>query len=259
MVVHLTVNASIANGPETFQNNVYSIHALGKLLPLVEWTFIFIPLLFHAIFGVVIVAGGVPNTSHYPYSANWRYTLQRATGIIAFFFIMYHVLHMHGWFHAGWWLDYVAKPLGGAQFRPYNAPSTAGAALQGWLMVSVYAIGVLASVFHLANGIWTMGITWGVWTSPLGQKRALRICTVFGLVLAVIGMTGLVEMRKYGSKEKIAEIQEIESRMYDARVEAGSVLPDEHKRIGDHDHDPSDSKAADNETVEADLSNGPQL
>ena len=25
----------------------------------------------------------------------------------------------------------------------------------------VYAIGVLASVYHLANGLWTMGITWG--------------------------------------------------------------------------------------------------
>ena len=130
MVIHLVTNASVLESPATFQKNVYTIHSLGALLPFVEWMFIFIPLLFHAIIGMVIVAGAMPNTNHYRYAANYRYTLQRATGMIAFVYIMLHVFHMHGWFHNAWWLEYVANPRGGAQFKPYNAASTAGLALQ---------------------------------------------------------------------------------------------------------------------------------
>ena len=71
MCVHLLVNASVNNGAATFQDAVYQIHSLGRLLPIVEWVFIFIPILFHAIVGVVIVAGGLPNNSSYPYRKNF--------------------------------------------------------------------------------------------------------------------------------------------------------------------------------------------
>ena len=57
--------------------------------------------------------------------------LQRVTGLVAFVFIVLHVFHMHGWFHADVWLRNVAQPLGGAQFRPYNAASTLGAGHAG--------------------------------------------------------------------------------------------------------------------------------
>jgi succinate dehydrogenase / fumarate reductase cytochrome b subunit len=99
MVIHLLTNASILNGVSTFQRNVNTIHSLGRILPLVEWTFIFIPLLFHAIIGVMIIRSGVSNTSHYPYTNNYRYTLQRVSGVVALLFILWHVFHMHGWFH----------------------------------------------------------------------------------------------------------------------------------------------------------------
>ena len=91
MVVHLVTNATVLNGPGAFQGNVHKIHSLGKALPLVEWTFIFIPILFHAIVGIWIVAGMNPNTSHYPYAANRRYTMQRITGMIAFFLSLIHI------------------------------------------------------------------------------------------------------------------------------------------------------------------------
>ncbi len=58
MVVHLTTNASLLNAPETFQRAVYLIHSPGKLLPLIEWGFIFAPLVFHAVLGVWIAKTG---------------------------------------------------------------------------------------------------------------------------------------------------------------------------------------------------------
>jgi succinate dehydrogenase / fumarate reductase, cytochrome b subunit len=230
MVVHLVTNATVLNGPGAFQGNVYKIHSLGRFLPAVEWMFIFIPILFHAIVGIWIVAGMNPNTSHYPYAANRRYTMQRITGMIAFFFIMWHVFQMHGWFHFEGWITDVAHPYGGAQFRPFNAASTAGRALQSGIVLVLYIIGVLSCVYHLANGIWTMGITWGVWTSPVAQVRAFRVCAVFGILLAVVSMGALGGMRAEGNGEEYKKASEIENRMYEAKVQSGEVLPDDHKR-----------------------------
>jgi len=232
MVVHLLVNASVQNGPGTFQEAVYQIHSLGRLLPFVEWTFIFIPILFHAIFGVVIIAGGLPNTGQYPTASNIRYTLQRVTGILAFLFIVWHVFHMHGWIHADWWIDGVAKNLGGAKFRPFNAASSAGLALQSFAVIVGYVIGVLACVFHLANGIWTMGITWGVWTSPAAQRRANWVCTAFGIGLAVVSLAALQGMWASGHGEGLQESLVVEDKQYEAGIDSGRLQANEHKRSG---------------------------
>ena len=231
MVVHLLTNASVLESAAKFQLNVYMIHSLGTILPIVEWGFIFIPILFHALFGMVIIMGGLPNTRSYPYEANVRYTLQRATGVIAFFFIVWHVFHLHGWIHADWWITGVAKPLGGAQFKPYNAASTAGMALQSGIVVLLYAIGILASVFHLANGIWTMGITWGVWVSPSAQKKALNVCGVFGVLLGIVGLSALYGMWNTGRGEALEQAMQAEDTIYDAKLELGEIKPTPEKRL----------------------------
>jgi|TARA_B100000809_G_scaffold163923_1_gene161277 succinate dehydrogenase / fumarate reductase cytochrome b subunit len=114
MVLHLVANASVWDSPGTFQRNVYQIHSLGRLLPGVEWTFIFLPILFHAVIGVVIIRGGLPNSTTFAHAKNYRYTLQRATGMIAFVFIFAHVFHMHGWFHFDAWREHVAQAMYGA-------------------------------------------------------------------------------------------------------------------------------------------------
>ncbi|MEQ8848284.1 succinate dehydrogenase cytochrome b558 subunit [Botrimarina sp.] len=238
MCVHLVTNASVLNGPETFQENVYRIHGLGKLLPLVEWLFIFLPLIFHAVVGVWIVTTGVPNTSNYAYGANWRYTLQRASGMVALVFILYHVFHMHGWLHFDWWLA-MAEPLGGAKFAPFNAPSTAGAALQNPLIIAFYAVGIVASVFHLANGLWTMGITWGAWTSAAAQRKALYACGVFGFALLAVGLSALVGMVGVGSGEGFEQARQIEEQMFKYKVEAGLIPADSHKKVHEGDDLPA--------------------
>jgi succinate dehydrogenase / fumarate reductase, cytochrome b subunit len=145
-------------------------------------------------------------------------------------FIFWHVFHMHGWFHGEGWVKNVVEPYGGGLFRPYNAASSAGLALQNFVVAALYAIGVLSCVFHLANGIWTMGITWGVWTSPAAQQRALWACGVFGVLLGIVGLSALGGMRAVGSVEAVEQARQIEGRMYQHRVEAGDVTPDPHKR-----------------------------
>lgn len=235
MVVHLLTNASVLDSPATFQRAVYQIHSLGTVLPMVEWAFIFAPILFHAILGVVIIRGGLPNSGTYRYTSNLRYTLQRATGMIAFVFIVWHVFHMHGWFHFEGWIKNLAEPLGGAQFRPYNAASTLALAMRGFVIPVLYAIGMLSCVFHLANGIWTMGITWGVWTTPAAQWRATIACGIFGVLLAGVGMGALGGAKTVDVKQA----RDIEDRMYQSKTASGEVDPGRglHKRVEGHRDD----------------------
>ena len=63
-------------------------------------------------------------------------------------------------------------------------------------MVAIfYAICVLATVFHFSNGLWTLGITWGLWTSPAAMRRANVISIVIGVGLATAGLGALAGMR----------------------------------------------------------------
>ena len=183
LVVHLLTNASILAGDDgrTFQSRVDMIHSLGPLLVPVEVAFIFLPMLFHAVVGFVIIANGMPNVGSYAYVGNVRYTLQRATGMIAFAFIVWHIAQLH-------WLG---KPFGGGRFDPHHAASTAAVALQPTLVSILYTIGVLSTVFHFANGLWTLGITWGLWTSPAAMRRANAVSIVVGLGLAAAGLGAL--------------------------------------------------------------------
>ena len=196
LCIHLATNASILDGVQTFQDRVNQIHSLGETtLLMLEWAFIFLPILFHGLVGMLIVTRGRRNLKHYPYPENWRYTLQRTSGVIAMAFILWHVFHMHGWLRMEWWTKYVAQPLGGAEFDPHAAGTAATAIQASPLIAGIYVVGIVACVYHLANGLWTMGITWGLWTSPAAQRRANIPCALFGLALGAVGLGALLGMQ----------------------------------------------------------------
>ncbi|TWT66573.1 succinate dehydrogenase cytochrome b558 subunit [Allorhodopirellula solitaria] len=236
MCIHLVTNASLMGGAAPFQHAVFWIHSLGPALPILEWGGIFLPLLFHAIIGVWIIRTGKSNTSQYSFTSNKRYKWQRWTGLIAFVFLMFHVLHLHGWFHITPWLA-VMQPLGFAQFYPYNAASSLAAAMDQWIWgfwPAFYLVGVMATVYHLANGLWTAGITWGLWTSATAMQRATKVCTVFGVLLGMVALTAWWAAVSMGPAD-IAAAREKEQEMYDAAVATGLAFDDPHKRAG-NDH-----------------------
>ncbi|HRX86138.1 MAG TPA: succinate dehydrogenase cytochrome b558 subunit [Phycisphaerae bacterium] len=181
---HLIVNATVLAGGDKFQFMVDQIHQLQKagLLFVVEMAFIFLPLAFHAVYGVVIALSADMNAREYRYGPNIRYTLQRWTGIIAFAFIMFHVWQMH-------WLG---EPFGGSMFKPHDAPASTAAAIQAsWWFITFYIVGVTASVYHLSNGIWTALITWGITIGQRAQRISGYFCTAFGVALLLVGMGAL--------------------------------------------------------------------
>lgn len=185
LCIHLSVNATILAGPDAFQYAVHQIHKLDNLgiLKVVEVLFILLPILFHAAIGIVIWLSGKPDLSAYRYGSHYRYVLQRWTGIIAFLFILVHLWQLH------WVIP------GGVEFDPHAAAASTVSAMSAAWVAPVYAIGVLCAVYHLANGIWTFLITWGVTIGPRSQQLSGRVCLVIGIVLGLLGMGALIKLK----------------------------------------------------------------
>ena len=230
MTVHLATNASLLNGTQTFQRAVFLIHSPGKLLPLIEWGLIFTPLIFHAVIGVWIAKSGKSNSRQYKFRSNKRYTWQRWSGFIALVYLFVHILHLHGWFHISAW-EAIIRPLGFGMFRPFNAASSLVRAMQEWGLIwpAFYLVGMLACVYHLANGLWTSGITWGLWISPTAQARASKLCTAVGCGLAVLGVSAWWAAVS-PSPQTTVDMEVVENRMYEAAVDSGMVTPNLEKR-----------------------------
>ena len=181
LIVHLLVNATIAQGGSVYQLQVDKIHSL-PMLPVIEWMFIYLPIIFHTVYGIWITLTGQPNVDRYPYAKNWFYTLQRASAAIIVIFMLLHVLSLK---YGMLGLNY--------RFEPERALGTVGRHFDhGWLVWIVYPIGILASCYHLANGFWTAAITWGLTISAAAQRRWGYVCAGLFLLTFIAGILALV-------------------------------------------------------------------
>jgi succinate dehydrogenase / fumarate reductase cytochrome b subunit len=79
-------------------------------------------------------------------------------------------------------------------------------------------------VFHLANGIWTFGITWGIWITPAAQRWATVACLVFGLGLSVVGLSAL---GGFAWVVDVKQAREVEDKMLKARLDSGEITPEQ--------------------------------
>lgn len=234
LLFHLTTNASIVwgmldsregataleRGVRTFQAEVDFIHSTPFLL-LVEVFGLWLPIAFHSVLGVYYARTGRPNTGAYPYQANWRYTLQRTSGYIGVLFIFYHVATLRwGW---TWMVP------GGVEWKHNFAASTMAQILRGgeqWTaagaVVSVaYFLCVSMLVFHLANGLWTSAITWGLTISARAQKQWGYVCAGVGAALMLAGWASVLGFATIDP----AKAREIELRHAAGKGGVAEVLP----------------------------------
>ena len=90
LLEHILSNFEALKGPAAYAAQVKFLNSL-PLVRVLEWTFIFIPILYHAFYGVYIWLRGKSNVVYYPWAGNWMYVSQRWTGLIAFLYIGQHV------------------------------------------------------------------------------------------------------------------------------------------------------------------------
>lgn len=230
---HLTTNSSIVwgnvlrdshygtaghAGVETFQHEVNFIHDLPALI-LIEIFVLWLPIAYHALFGLYIATTGKSNARHYNYQDNIRYSLQRLSGYIGILFIFLHISSLRwGWTYGG------LLPT----FDPQHAASTTAAHFQGGLrgtsITIFYLVCVLSLVFHFANGLWTAAITWGLTITVEAQKRWGYVCAAIGLALsgaAVLAIFGFATLDQ--DKARSVETMMLSGGAHSVEAETGGA------------------------------------
>ena len=163
--VHLYTNSTALNGPKVFNDHVGGIHEMPYLL-FVEILGIFVPLLFHSIYGILISGEAKVNAGAYPYARNWFYVLQRFTGAYLFFFLLFHILN----FRFGLIPGLNMTPVAGNADKAFAIVSGEFASP---VILAVYILGLLCTAWHLSYGFFLFAVDWGLVIGEKAQKFAL--------------------------------------------------------------------------------------
>src|SRR5436190_6616765 len=178
--VHLYTNSAALNGPKVFNDHVQDIHNMAYLL-FIEIFGIFIPLLFHSVYGILISGEAKPNVLNYGYARNWFYVFQRATGIFLFIFLLFHILN----FRFGLIPGLNMTPVAGNADQAYAIVSREFQI--GWVL-AFYFLGVAATAWHLAYGFFLFAVDWGFMIGEKAQGVLLKASLGFAVFLSLIGM-----------------------------------------------------------------------
>ena len=178
--VHMYTNSTALSGAKVFNEHVQDIHNIPYLL-FVEVLGIFVPLLYHSIYGIIISRETRPNMGSYSYARNWFYFVQRITGAFLFFFLIFHILN----FRFGMIPGLNTTPVAGHAGSAFTIVS---AEFQNDIIFILYVLGVLATAWHLAYGIWLFAVDWGIVIGEKAQKVALYACIALAIFLGAVGI-----------------------------------------------------------------------
>lgn len=184
MIQHLTLNSFTIAGPAQFDGVIHFFEAIPKHLLLVLEIFaIWIPLLFHAVYGLFIVNRGEANyfEQKYKWSQNRMYTLQRWSGMFLFLFLAFHVATTTI-------AKYIAGNPTGIEYAAWQQKLTS----YGYILFVVYLIGILAASYHLSYGVWNFCIRWGITVSDRAQERIQKFAFGMFVVVTLLGWGALV-------------------------------------------------------------------
>ena len=190
LLEHFYTNSKALTGPGDFNNAVKDLQSIPYIL-FVEIGGIFIPLIYHAVYGLVITMEARPNNLAYPYARNWFYTIQRITGIVLFFFITFHLLNFRFGLVPGLNTMSVAH-------HPDEAFNIVAREFRIIPIFIIYMIGITATVWHLANGIWLFLVDWGIAIGERGQRLTGYACIGFGIFMLLVGINAAVAFIRPG-------------------------------------------------------------
>ncbi|MFE4713492.1 MULTISPECIES: succinate dehydrogenase cytochrome b558 subunit [Paenibacillus] len=179
---HMLTNFSaVEGGASGFTDSVLWLNSL-PLVFFLELFGIWLPLLYHGVYGLYIAYQSKPNLNRFKLERNWRYTLQRVTGVITFIFIVWHVFETRFQVTLG---NVKHEELGGLMHNIVTQP----------LLLTFYIIAIVAASFHFANGLWSFLISWGITVGPRSQRVSSVICLGLFVIVTVMFLVSLVTFR----------------------------------------------------------------
>lgn len=192
MVAHLFANSVAVFSPENYNTIINFLRSI-PYLEIVEFLFLFAPILFHIGYGILIYKTARPNQMQYSHLENWRYFLQRVTGVIGIFYVWFHVFQFR--FVEDLDYDYVASSMASNAYFdflpqiPFINPMS---------IYWIYMIGVISLIYHFANGIWGFCITWGITVGKKSQEMVSWVALGVFIVLSLMSIETINSLAEAG-------------------------------------------------------------
>lgn len=184
LVMHLWSYSSALNGRHAFASTAADA-SQSAYRWLLEALLVWLPLLFHAVYGVVISFEARPNVRVYPYARNWAYVLQRVSGVVVLLFIGYHAYRVP-----------LQVALGNLDQEDVFAElcATLSSTVSGGVpAVAVgYLVGIAAACYHFANGLTNFCFSWGITTSRQASRRVAGLAGLVAIGLFALGASSVV-------------------------------------------------------------------
>jgi succinate dehydrogenase / fumarate reductase cytochrome b subunit len=195
---HMLTNfAAVEGGASGFTESVLWLNSL-PLVFFLELFGIWLPLLYHGVYGLYIAYQSKPNLNRYNLERNWRYTLQRITGVITFVFIVWHVFETRFQVAVG---NVEHEELGGLMHNIVTQP----------LLLSFYVIAIIAASFHFANGLWSFLISWGITVGPRSQRVSSILCLGLFVLVTFMFLLSLVTFRDTEFQSAAAAVESLKA------------------------------------------------
>ena len=175
LMQHLVINHFVTDGPESFNKAAHFMESL-PFRGFLETFIIFLPLMYHAIYGLYIAFTAKNNAINYGFFRNWMFAAQRVTGVVTLIFITWHV-----------WETRVAAAFG----AEVNYDMMHNILSSPFLFI-FYLIGLISTTFHFANGLWSFFVSWGITVSPRSQLISTYVTIAIFLALSFVGVSTLV-------------------------------------------------------------------
>jgi succinate dehydrogenase / fumarate reductase cytochrome b subunit len=179
LVFHLTANSAAIQGADAYNAMAARMQRL-PLLGAIEVLLIGLPIFFHGIYGLFLVAGEEPGAGRPP-GRRALHVAQRVTGVLLFAFLLFHLwtarlVQIH---------DHESLDL----FRLMQASLA-----NPWIRAA-YVAGILSATFHLSAGIVTFTEAWGLAASARARRLVSAASIVAFLGLSAVGLLSLAAFR----------------------------------------------------------------
>jgi len=175
LVEHFISNSEATKSVQAYNEQVKFLTSL-PFVHVLEWVFIFLPILYHGLYGLYIWYRGDSNVGEYPWSGNWLYTSQRWTGVITLLYIGYHTYYMR----------FTGVHLMGGGWQ--NGFTKVWNEFQNPWAVAAYVIGIVAASWHFSYGLWLFAAKWGITVGEHARRKFGYLCAGLAVVLVAIGL-----------------------------------------------------------------------
>jgi succinate dehydrogenase / fumarate reductase cytochrome b subunit len=179
IIFHFFENSYSTKGLTAYNARVDALRGL-PFLQAIEWGLLLGPFLFHMLYGLWIIFTGQSNPIREPYRRNYAYVLQRISALVVFVFIIYHVVGLRFLEPA------YDRTTGKLDYYTYLKGTFQNPMIYWW-----YVVGIGSTAYHLANGICTFCMTWGITIGRTAQRYTAYAMTVLGLIIFLMGINAI--------------------------------------------------------------------